>query len=561
VVILTANAAIGWKFEGWSGDLISVQNPETIVMNANKNITATFKEMPFERRAFEIDTTWDLYDAVELANNNSFIDSLILITSGGLYTSRNTEDVAVTAPLTIVAAPDIAEKPIITNSDPEKANLDVFRVFDDFTIKGVILDGGHEQSHGMKYGIRLRDYTVTDTVKDGTDITILDCDFKNFFEMKVPTSDGHAVRFDVNIFAGTVRIENSSFENFGYEAIRISETEKYVTTKALDSLIVKNCTFTNIDAECVRYYSDLDPNTPDAPVILEHITINNSATRVFYLKNSGGAIVRDVIIANSRLSNHGRDADLMDAQGAGTVVSHIDTFHVAAVPILAGKGGTVDAETIYSIDPKFEDAANMNYTLLPESHLYGLGHDGEALGDLRWATNQPTHVLLTILVQGNGKVVASPLPIGKTYDPNTVVTLTAIPDSSYFFAGWGGELSGEKNPESVTLDKSKNVSALFKLITGIDDESIVPAEYSLSQNYPNPFNPSTTINFALKQSGKTTVKVYDITGRVVATLIDRQMEAGRYSVVFQLPNLASGVYFYKIESGDFVSMKKMIMVK
>jgi uncharacterized repeat protein (TIGR02543 family) len=561
VVILTANAAIGWKFDGWSGDLTSVQNPDTITMDANKTITATFIEMTFERRALEIDTTWDLYDAVELANNNSFIDSLILITSGGLYTSYHTEDVAVRAPLTIVAAPGLAAKPIITNSDPEKANLDVFRVFDDFTIKGVILDGGHEKSHGMKYGIRLRDYTATDTVKDGTDITILDCDFMNFFELKDPAKDGHAVRFDVNIFAGTVRIENSTFENFGYEAIRISDTEKYPTTKALDSLIVKNCTFTNIDAECVRYYSDLDPATPDAPVIIEHVTVNNSATRVFYLKNSGGAIVRDVIIANSRLSGHSRDADLMDAQGAGTVVSHIDTFHVAAVPILAGKGGTVAAETIYGIDPKFEDAANRNYTLLPASHLYGLAHDGEALGDLRWATNTPTHVSLIVMIEGQGKVQPNPLPIGKTYDPNSVVTLTAVPDSAWFFAGWGGDLSGEKNPETITLDKSKNVSALFKLITGVGNQSELPDEYSLSQNYPNPFNPSTTISFALKQAGKTTLKVYDVTGRVVATLIDRPMEAGRYSVIFQLPNLASGVYFYKIESGDFVSMKKMIMVK
>src|SRR5690606_27535597 len=122
--------------------------------------------------------------------------------------------------------------------------------------------------------------------------------------------------------------------HFGYEAIRISETEKYPTDRCLDSLIVRNCTFTDIDAECVRYYSDLDAATPDAPVIIEHVTVNNSGTAAFYLKNSGGAIVRDVIIANTRTSGHGRDGNLMDCQGNTGVpafVSHIDTFRVAQV--------------------------------------------------------------------------------------------------------------------------------------------------------------------------------------------------------------------------------------
>ncbi len=563
VVTLTANPSQGWKFEGWSGDLTSTQNPDSITMDSDKSIMATFTEIAFTRRALEIDTTWDLRDAVEFANNNSYIDSLILITSGGLYTSCYTEDVAVTAPLTVVAAPGLAEKPIITNSDPEASNLDVFRVFDDFTINGVVLDGGNEKSHGMKYGIRLRHYSDGDSMKNGTNITILDCDFKDFFEDKDPNKDGHGLRFDRDFVAGVVRIENSSFTNFGYEAIRISDTEKYQTDRALDSLIIRNCTFTNIDAECVRYYSDADGATPDAPVIIEHITINNSATRVFYLKNSGGAVVRDVIVANSRLSGHGRDDFIMDAQGNGdfrSITSHIDTFNVLNVPI-KHTDADIDETTIWGIDPKFEDATNMNYTLLPQSHLYGLAHDGEALGDLRWATNDPTHVLLTLLIEGQGEVVLDPMPVGKTYDPNTVVTLTAVPDSGWFFAGWSGDLTGETNPETITMDQAKDVTATFKLRTGVDDESAIPKEYSLSQNYPNPFNPSTTIKFALKQPGKTTLKVYDILGREVAILIDKKLEAGRYSIKFQLPELASGVYFYRIVSGDFVSIKKMIMVK
>ncbi|OPZ76673.1 MAG: hypothetical protein BWY77_01847 [bacterium ADurb.Bin431] len=371
------------------------------------------------------------------------------------------------------------------------------------------------------------------------------------------------MRFDVNLVAGTVRIENCSFAHFGYEAIRISETEKYPTDRCLDSLIIRNCTFTDIDAECVRYYSDLDAATPDAPVIIEHVTVNNSSTAAFYLKNSGGAVVRDIIIANTRTSGHGRDGNLMDCQGNTGVpayVSHIDTFHVAKVDIKA-TDGEVDAATVWGIDPLFRDAVNQDYTLLAASHLYGLGHDSEALGDLRWATQTPTHVSLHLVIDGPGQVLVDPAPVGKTWDPNTVVTLHAVPDSAHYFEGWAGEINGLVNPVEVTLDQSKIITAMFRLITGIDGNGALPEAYALEQNYPNPFNPATTISFALKQPGRTRLLVFDMLGRVVAAPVDRQMAAGRYSVSFQLPELASGVYFYKLESGTFTSIKKMMLVK
>jgi len=560
-VVLTATPLPGWKFSGWSGDLVSSENPDTLILDGNKHVIANFSEIQTGSHVLEIDSTWDLREAVEFANNNSNIDTLMLMTSG-VYTSTSPMDVAIRKPLTIMTKPGLPEKPVITNSDEEKANLDIFRVFDDFTLIGVKVDGGHPLSHGMKYAIRLRNYTGGDTVRFGTNITLRDCDFVNLYQNKdTKYGDGHVLRFDKYVRAGVVRIENCTFANIGYEAIRISDTEKWPTDRALDSLIVRNCTFTNIDAEAVRYYSDKDTATVDAPVILEHITINNSATRAFYLKNSGGAIVRDIIIANSRLSDVGRDADLLDAQGKGTVVSHIDTFHVRTVPIKASKGGAVDTTTIWGIDPRFEDPDNMNYTLLPESHLYGLAHDGEALGDLRWATKTPLHKLLTVIIEGNGSVELNPQPIGKTYDPGTVVTLTAVPDSGNVFKEWQGDLSGSDNPVSLTMDEDKTVTAVFELGTAIDDQQQLPLEYALYQNFPNPFNPTTTIAFDLKESGRVTLKVFDVLGSEVATVIDKPMKAGRYKVVFYNPRLASGIYFYQIKAGKFSAIKKMLLVK
>jgi hypothetical protein len=88
-----------------------------------------------------------------------------------------------------------------------------------------------------------------------------------------------------------------------------------------------------------------------------------------------------------------------------------------------------------------------------------------------------------------------------------------------------------------------------------------PVNYSLSQNYPNPFNPTTKISYALPKSGLVTLKVYDILGKEVATLVNEVKNVGSYTVDFSGSNLSSGVYFYKLSVGDFSSIKKMTLIK
>jgi len=91
---------------------------------------------------------------------------------------------------------------------------------------------------------------------------------------------------------------------------------------------------------------------------------------------------------------------------------------------------------------------------------------------------------------------------------------------------------------------------------------MAPEKYELCQNYPNPFNPTTTIQFALKNDGFTSLVVYDMLGREVATLVNREMKAGYHQVVFSdMSRLSSGVYIYKLISGDFHSIKKMMLLK
>jgi hypothetical protein len=98
-------------------------------------------------------------------------------------------------------------------------------------------------------------------------------------------------------------------------------------------------------------------------------------------------------------------------------------------------------------------------------------------------------------------------------------------------------------------------------IAGIEDENTTPVGYRLNQNYPNPFNPSTDISFSLAKSSFVILEVYNSLGQKVAVLINNKMNPGSYKVKFNASNLSSGIYYYKIQAGDFQSVKKMLLLQ
>ena len=89
----------------------------------------------------------------------------------------------------------------------------------------------------------------------------------------------------------------------------------------------------------------------------------------------------------------------------------------------------------------------------------------------------------------------------------------------------------------------------------------IPKEFALAQNYPNPFNPSTTIRFALPKRSSVKLKIYDLLGREVVTLVDEDLQPGEYQVEFDASSLASGVYIYRLEAEGFVQAKKLMLLK
>jgi len=93
------------------------------------------------------------------------------------------------------------------------------------------------------------------------------------------------------------------------------------------------------------------------------------------------------------------------------------------------------------------------------------------------------------------------------------------------------------------------------------EDYLVPKNFDLSQNYPNPFNPTTTIEYSIPKDANVSIKIYDVLGKEVATLVNEQRSAGTYIINWNASNFSSGLYFYRITAGEFADTKKMFLIK
>lgn len=127
-----------------------------------------------------------------------------------------------------------------------------------------------------------------------------------------------------------------------------------------------------------------------------------------------------------------------------------------------------------------------------------------------------------------------------------------------------GKINGGKYLVKGASDYLSRLNEILQSRFGLNsDESnkTIPKEYHLHQNFPNPFNPTTTIRYDLPKDGLVQLEVFDILGRKITTLVNTRQSAGRYDINFDASNLASGIYIYKLQSGEYNSSKKMIFLK
>jgi len=169
--------------------------------------------------------------------------------------------------------------------------------------------------------------------------------------------------------------------------------------------------------------------------------------------------------------------------------------------------------------------------------------------------------------------------IGQRYSNSDITTLKYNTAGSFQWAIYYNGLSNSQDvPVAVGVDPNGNVFStgnsfdalsgyditIIKYVqtpTSLDDEENSIASFSLEQNYPNPFNPTTNIRYQVSSNTQVSLKVYDVLGNEVATLVNDYREAGSYEVNWNASNLSSGIYFYKLQSSSFVDTKKMILLR
>lgn len=172
--------------------------------------------------------------------------------------------------------------------------------------------------------------------------------------------------------------------------------------------------------------------------------------------------------------------------------------------------------------------------------------------------NNTTDVLMnTYASTGNPSIFNTPLRVSehppvtsaRGYYPTLIEYYDAIDDAGALWVGLDGA------NRRLYYDR-------YDAVTGISNNGAeIPEKYSISQNYPNPFNPTTKINFSIPKNDLVVLKVYNALGAEVATLVNRNMNAGSYTVDFDASLLSSGVYFYTIQAGSFSTTKKMMLIK
>lgn len=168
-------------------------------------------------------------------------------------------------------------------------------------------------------------------------------------------------------------------------------------------------------------------------------------------------------------------------------------------------------------------------------------------GAVNYVLNQDNELVDCIVTEVDGSYLFSELPVGNY---TLVSSLLNYNDSRSVF-----EIT-----ETGTQVNEINMTLTPLTVTGVNDNAAVTG-YSLHQNYPNPFNPATVISYQIPQSSLVTIKVYNVLGSEVATLINEQQSAGKHNITFNAASLSSGVYLYKIQAGEFSAVKKLTLIK
>lgn len=191
------------------------------------------------------------------------------------------------------------------------------------------------------------------------------------------------------------------------------------------------------------------------------------------------------------------------------------------------------------------DKIRLHFPTAADWHIYRLTMQGD---------------LVKLYVDENPTAIAEGITTKTTSNNYIKVGKTTTANSIY--GGLFDWIIWDKSGAFAPGEGTPLPSTLTGLTTSVKElNSNIPNNFDLSQNYPNPFNPSTIINFSLNETSNIVLRIYDVSGALVETLVDKEMSAGNYSVTWDASNFAAGVYFYKLMANEKLAINKMVLLK
>lgn len=229
----------------------------------------------------------------------------------------------------------------------------------------------------------------------------------------------------------------------------------------------------------------------------------------------------------------------------------------------------IDAYESYS-SPTIDNIGNIIFHAMSYPHNFIISLD--YYGNENWVTALPGDYWLNLINHGLVCDAEGKIYCGSTYEgyfyclssDGEILWTLDLEDYDYDTSpaiGSDGTLYIGTHQSSTFQQHVRNLIAVRDTVTSVPIDDINELNFSLDQNYPNPFNSTTNIRYRISQAGRVTLKVFDLMGSEVTTLLDRYQQSGSYDVIFQADNLASGIYFYTLTSGNFTSTKKLILLK
>ena len=284
------------------------------------------------------------------------------------------------------------------------------------------------------------------------------------------------------------------------------------------------------------------------------------ATEMSYAKNAVGSIwVQDISSVNQifngarSYSKGGVVLHMLRGIVGDSVFFNILRTYTADPNVAYGVAVTEDFQTIA------ESVSGLDLNYFFQQWIYGENYPrysvvwskqniGDNLYDLA--------LKITQNVNSNPSYFTMPIQIKVNFaSGDTLITVFNNAQTQNFNITVNGD------PTSISFDPGNWIlKTVNSVVTNVDDE-INPNTFSLDQNYPNPFNPRTTIKFSLGKNGFTTLKLYDVLGKEIATILNGELENGPHQVSFDASNLSSGTYFYTLTSGSFTESRKMMFLK